>query len=93
MANQVSPDRIIELGMGFMVSKTVLSAIELGLFTELGSDPMESEALRKKLGLDPRGARDFFESLVALGRLRAPVMQRFDQWSEDGSKLAAAKSF
>jgi hypothetical protein len=31
----LSPDRILQIGLGFMSSKTVLSAIELGLFTVL----------------------------------------------------------
>lgn len=70
MAKQLSPDRITELGIGFMVSKTLLSAVELGLFTELARAPMEEETLRSKLGLHPRSARDFFDSLVAMGLLR-----------------------
>ena len=32
---QLTPDRIMQLGLGFWGSKTLLSAIELGLFTEL----------------------------------------------------------
>jgi O-methyltransferase domain/Dimerisation domain len=65
-----SADRIIELGFGFMASKTVLSAVELGLFTGLARGPMDCEALRRKLGLHRRGARDFFDALVAMGLLR-----------------------
>ena len=70
MPNQLSADRIMELGFGFMASKTQLSANELGLFTELAGGPVEAEALRARLGLHPRSARDFFDSLVALGLLR-----------------------
>jgi hypothetical protein len=31
---------------------------------------MAADALREKLGLHPRSARDFFDALVALGMLR-----------------------
>jgi hypothetical protein len=65
----VAPDRIMELGLGFWAAKALLSAVELGLFTELARCPMDGEALRRRLGLHERGARDFFDALVALGML------------------------
>jgi SAM-dependent methyltransferase len=56
--------------MGFWGSKTLLSAVELGLFSELAaSGPMEADALRQRLGLHGRSACDFFDALVALGML------------------------
>jgi hypothetical protein len=65
-----TPDAIMQLGGGFWGSKTLLSAVELGLFTELaGAGPLDAEALRERLGLHPRSARDFFDALVALGML------------------------
>jgi hypothetical protein len=65
-----SPDAIMKLGSAFWGSKTLLSAIELGLFSELAaSGPLDSEALRDRLGLHERSARDFFDALVALGML------------------------
>lgn len=60
-------DRIVQVGMGFWASKTLLSAVELGVFTALGSRPMKGEKLRHHLGLHPRSFRDFFDALVALG--------------------------
>ena len=67
---QVTPDAIMQLGLGFWGSKTLLSAIELGVFSELaGVGPLEGEALRERLGLHPRSATDFFDALVALGML------------------------
>jgi SAM-dependent methyltransferase len=66
---QVTPDAIVQLGMGFWASKTLLSAIELGVFTELGGGPMDADALTARLGLHARSARDFFDSLVALDML------------------------
>jgi hypothetical protein len=62
----LSPDHILQAGLGFWASKTLLSATELGLFTELAAGPLDAESLRQRLGLDSRGARDFFDALVAL---------------------------
>jgi O-methyltransferase/methyltransferase family protein len=64
-----APDAILQLGLGFWGSKTLLSAVELGLFSELAAGPLEAEQLRDRLGLHPRSAVDFFDALVALGML------------------------
>ncbi len=64
-----TPDRILELGLGFWGSKTLLSAIELGVFTELARRPATAAELRERLGLHERSYRDFFDALVALGML------------------------
>jgi hypothetical protein len=69
MSDQPSPDQIMQVGLGFWASKTLLSAIEMGLFTELARRPEEHETLRDRLGLHRRSARDFFDALVALGFL------------------------
>ena len=55
--------------MAFWASKTLLSAIELGLFTELAAGPAYFETLHGRLGLHPRSARDFLDALVAIGFL------------------------
>ncbi|MEE8349843.1 MAG: methyltransferase [Acidobacteriota bacterium] len=60
----------MQLGLGFWDSKTLLSAIELGVFSELAKEPLDAKKLRERLGLHPRGARDFFDALVSLGMLR-----------------------
>lgn len=59
----------MQVGMGFWASKTLLTAVEIGVFTELGHGPEEFTKLRNRLGLHPRAARDFFDALVALGLL------------------------
>ena len=67
---EVTPDAIMQLGCGFWGSKTLLSAVELGVFSELAeAGPLDGEALRERLGLHPRSAPDFFDALVALGML------------------------
>ena len=69
MSEQLAPDRIMELGTAFWGSKTLLSAVELGLFSELANGPLDADTLRDRLGLHSRSARDFFDALVALGML------------------------
>ena len=69
MQAQPTPDAILQTGLAFWASKTLLSAIELGVFTELARGPAELGALRDALGLHPRAARDFLDALVALGFL------------------------
>jgi hypothetical protein len=67
---QPNPEPILQLGLAFWASKTLLSAIELGVFTELARGPRTANDLAAKLSLHPRSARDFFDALVALGMLR-----------------------
>ncbi|MBW4574257.1 MAG: hypothetical protein KME08_03135 [Aphanothece sp. CMT-3BRIN-NPC111] len=64
-----APDKILELGMAFWGSKTLLSAVELGLFTELAQGSLDANELAERLKLHPRSARDFFDALVALKML------------------------
>jgi O-methyltransferase domain/Dimerisation domain len=65
----VKPDQILQIGMGFLASKTLLSAVEMEVFTELAHHPENLETLSGRLGLHPRSARDFLDALVALGLL------------------------
>jgi len=66
---QPTPEKIMQTGLGFWASKTLLSAIEMGLFTELAHGPESFDALSGRLGLHARSARDFLDALVALGFL------------------------
>ncbi|MBY0246209.1 MAG: methyltransferase domain-containing protein [Nitrospiraceae bacterium] len=68
--SEVTPAKILQLGTGFWGSKTLLSAVELGLFTELAKGSLDAAALAERLRLHPRSARDFFDALVALGMLK-----------------------
>jgi hypothetical protein len=70
MSDQLSPEKIIQTGLAFWASKTLLSAVEMGLFTELSHGPEHFNSLSGRLGLHPRSARDFLDTLVALGFLR-----------------------
>lgn len=68
---EVAPDpsRILQVGMGFFASKTLLSAVELGVFATLGQTAMTAADLRGRIGLHPRSVFDFLDALVALGFL------------------------
>lgn len=68
--HRVISAKIMQLGTGFWGSKTLLSAIEIGLFTELAKGSLNSKALSERLQLHPRSARDFLDALVALGMLK-----------------------
>jgi SAM-dependent methyltransferase len=59
----------MQLGLGFWGSKTLLSACELSLFSELADGPLSLEELCERLQLHPRSARDFLDALVALKML------------------------
>jgi hypothetical protein len=66
---QPAPDHILQVGLGFWASKTLLSAVEMELFTELARHPEDADAVRERLGLHPRSSQDFLDALVALGFL------------------------
>ncbi|MGH8909686.1 MAG: methyltransferase [Egibacteraceae bacterium] len=68
-SDEPDPSAIIALGTAFWGSKTLLSAVELGVFSELTGGALPLEELRRRLDLHERGARDFFDALVALGML------------------------
>jgi len=70
MPTPPDPSQILQTGLGFWASKTLLSAVELEVFTHLARGPLALEPLEKTVGLHPRGGRDFLDTLVALGFLR-----------------------
>lgn len=66
---QRDPGRLMQIGMGFWPAKTLLSAVELGVFTALGGKALAAGELQRELGLHPRGVADFLDTLVALDLL------------------------
>lgn len=90
-AAEVTPDAVLQLGMAFWGSKTLLSAVELGVFTELAArGPGDLDDLARRLGLHSRGAADFLDALVALGMLRRDEAGRYDNTSQTAAYLDAA---
>lgn len=69
MRSDISPDHILQIGMGFWASKTLLSAVELGLFSALADGPLTGAELERALEIHPRATYDFLDALVALGLL------------------------
>ena len=63
--SELDPSHILQVGMGFFASRTLLSAVELELFSELG-DGMTASQVRDALGLAERAVPDFTDALVAL---------------------------
>ena len=69
MSDHLSPEHILQIGMGFWASKTLLSAVELGLFTELSGGGRTALQIADSLDLHERGRDDFLDALVSLGLL------------------------
>jgi hypothetical protein len=65
----LDPSGIIALAGAFTASKTLFTALELGVFRELAGGPQAEETLRGHLSLHPRSSADFLDALVALGLL------------------------
>lgn len=62
----LTPERILQTGMAFWPSRTLLTAVKLDLFTKLGSARLSGRELQRVLGLHDRSNPDFFDTLVAL---------------------------
>ena len=63
---ELNPSHIMQVGMGFFASKTLLSAVELGLFTALARRRMTAAEIAGALGLSARAVPDLPDALVAL---------------------------
>ena len=59
MSDHLTPEKIMQIGMAFLGSKTLMSAAELEVFTVLAQKALDAEALRERLGLHPRSAFGF----------------------------------
>jgi SAM-dependent methyltransferase len=86
------PDRLLRLGHAFKGAKVLLSAVELGVFTILSEGPLDVDALRRRTGIDVRGARDFFDALVALQLLERDGNDQYVNTPETYLYLDSTKS-
>ena len=66
---ELNPSRIVETGLGFLASKTLLAAANLGLFTQLSEGGLSGREIGSRFGLHERSLYDFLDTLVALGFL------------------------
>jgi hypothetical protein len=90
MADAVTPAQIFKVGFGFWEAKALLSAVELGLFTELAKAPADLKTLSQRLGLHERAARDFLDALAALNLLER-LDGRYSNTAETDMFLDRAK--
>ncbi|WP_445737771.1 methyltransferase [Mariniflexile sp.] len=65
----INPSKILQTGTGFFNSKTLLTAVNMGLFTVLGDNKMSGKDIQKNLGLHDRSLYDFLDALVAMAFL------------------------
>lgn len=65
-----SPDRVQQMLLGFWVSRTLFTGVELGVFDELSKGPASAEVLAYRIRLHPRALERLLNALVALGLLR-----------------------
>ncbi len=65
-----SPEPILQLADGFMASKHLFVASELGIFEALAEGPTDLTGLAARTGLTRRGARISADAMVALGLVR-----------------------
>src|SRR5258706_2947553 len=63
---QPDPSQILQTAFAFWSSKVLLTAVEFGVFTQLGQRRVTGAELGGELGLHPRGISDFFDALVAM---------------------------
>ncbi|MCX6291002.1 MAG: methyltransferase [Bacteroidetes bacterium] len=64
------PEHILQVGMGFWASKTLLAALKFRLFTILGEGSLSALQIKSKLGLHERSLYDFLDTLVSLNFLQ-----------------------
>src|SRR3954464_14065118 len=92
MFAQPQPDRLLQIGSAYRQAKVLLSAVELGLFSELATGPLDAADLADRIKVNMRAARDFFDALVAIGLLTRDVQGRYRNTDESDQYLDAAKS-
>ncbi|WP_428139132.1 methyltransferase [Bradyrhizobium sp.] len=63
------PSRIMRIASGYGVSKALLSAVGLGLYTQLATRPMTLGEIVDTFGLKARPAQDFLDLLVSVDLL------------------------
>ena len=53
---KVDPSHIMQVGMGFWASKTLLTAVKLELFTHLAVRPLSAKEIKFEICLHERGS-------------------------------------
>src|SRR4051812_41961392 len=87
-----TPDRLLQLGYSFRNARAFLSAVELGVFTELAGRPLAANELALRVGIAERGSTDFFDALLALGLLQRDKDGSYSNTPEAAAYLDRQKS-
>jgi SAM-dependent methyltransferase len=70
MAKEItSPGQLMELVSAFRISRIILSAYELDIFTILADHPLASVEVAANLKMDPRATDRFMNAVVSIGLL------------------------
>ncbi|MFV2057931.1 MAG: methyltransferase [Thiohalomonadales bacterium] len=77
----VDPSKIMQIGMGFWASKTLLTAVQMELFTHLSQRELSGQEIGDKLNLHERSLYDFLDTLVALGFLTRRGLKETSMYS------------
>lgn len=72
LTKEPTPDKIMQIGMGFWPSKALLTAVKLNLFTFLGEGPKTGAQIKEQLKLETtqRHVYDLLDVLVSLDLLK-----------------------
>jgi precorrin-6B methylase 2 len=88
---QPHANRLFEIGSAYRKAKVLLSAVEFGIFSVLATGSLDATELAKRVKVNERAARDFFDALVALGLLTRDAKGRYRNTGESDHYLDAAK--
>ena len=69
MSGEEGFNAIRDLTSGYRISRIVLTAFELGIFTTLGDGSKSSEEVATRIGADSRGTDRLMNALCAIGLL------------------------
>jgi hypothetical protein len=70
-AAEISPSKIMQIGMGFWASKAMLTAVKLELYTMLAPGALSEKQIKERMGFacSDRHVFDWLDTLVSLGFL------------------------
>ena len=91
-SERVAPDGVLHLANAFRGAKVLMSAVELGVFTELAGGPLSLETLRRHIDIHERGTRDFLDALAAMGLLVRDAHGRYANTPEADRYLVEGSS-
>ena len=80
----VTPDPILQLALGYMASKHLFVANEIGLFHRLAAGPATLDELAQRTGVPRRTVRISVDAMVALG-----LVERHGEQYQNGPVAAA----